>query len=313
MPRAAPSTIPRPQLPPQGARAHDEGTGGARNEGSGNNEARASAARRVDAYAPSAAASSSARCAHAANGPTNDPKATAAAVRRVRTARAAIRTAEANGSDVRCRNEGSGDDEAEVSTAWRAYPSAPSNLDEAMAVAVRRTSLAARRTSKGGDTDDGAFDEGSDDNETRASALPRYASSNEDEASALAARHGRAVSAARRMTGGGDIANGTSDEGFDDDEADTGAARRKYGRSTASDNDKAGATVKRLVCAARAARPSDGKHPRLRHPSGRKATHTAAKCSGATKVARRMGMGKAAANDKRNDVSFCDACSDINA
>jgi hypothetical protein len=118
-----------------------------------------------------------------------------------------------------------------------------------------------------------------------------------DEALPIAARRGRAASAARRRK---KIVNGTSDEGSDDDEVDVGPARRKYGTSAASDNDEAGATVKRLACAARL---------RL----GRKVTHTAARCSGATKVARHMGGGEVAADTWRDDVSIEDAYSVIDA
>ncbi len=81
-----------------------------------------------------------------------------------------------------------------------------------------------------------------------------------------------------------------------------GAARRKYGASAASDDNEAGATVKRLTRAAR-----------LRPSSGRKAMHAAARRSGATKVARRMGVGEVAADAGRDDVSIGDAYSDINA
>jgi hypothetical protein len=109
------------------------------------------------------------------------------------------------------------------------------------------------------------------------------------------------------MAGGGKIVNGTSDEGSDDDEADVGTARRKYGTSAASDNDEAGATVKRL------ARAAVGKHAQLRHSSGRKATHAATRRSGATKVAQRTGVGKVAADAIRDDVSIGDAYSDIDA
>jgi hypothetical protein len=231
----------------------------------------------------------------------------ASAARRVRTTRAASRAAEAKGSNDGARNEGSGNDEAKASAALRAYASAASNSDEAVAVAARRTSLAARCTSKGGDTDDGAYDKGSDNNKARASAPRAYASSSLDKASPIAARRGRAASAARRMAGGGEIVNGTSDEGSGDDKADTGAAKRKYGTSAPSDNDKAGATLKRLAHA------SVGKHARQGHPSGREATHAAARRSGGTKVARRTGMGKVAADANRDDVSIRDAYSDIDA
>jgi hypothetical protein len=78
--------------------AHDKGTDGARYKGSGNDEAEASAARRVDVYAPSAAALSAARRAHAVSGPTDNPKATASAARHAHTARAAVRAAKATGA-----------------------------------------------------------------------------------------------------------------------------------------------------------------------------------------------------------------------
>ena len=135
--------------------------------------------------------------------------------------------------------------------------------------------------------------------------------SNEDEALVLAPRRRGAMSAARHTSGGGNIVDGTSNEGSDDDEADASTTRREYVRSTASNYDKAGATVERLARAARAARPSDGGHPRLRRPSGREAMDTAARRSGTTKAAQHMGVGKAAS--KGDDVSFCDAYSDTNA
>ncbi len=58
------------------------------------------------------------RRAYAASGTANDPKATASAARRVRTARAAIRTAEANAG---AHNEGSNGDEAAASAPRCAY------------------------------------------------------------------------------------------------------------------------------------------------------------------------------------------------
>jgi hypothetical protein len=190
--------------------------------------------------------------------------------------RAAVRAAKAKGSDVGARYEGSGVDKAEASAAWHTYASAVADANEAAAIASRRTSLAARRVSKGGNTDNDAFDKGSDDDEARASAPRTYASSSSDEALPIAVRRGRAASAARRRK---KIVNGTSDEGSDDDKADVGTTRRKYGTSAA-----AVITVKRLARAAR-----------LRPSSGCKATHAAARRSCATKVARRMGMGEVAA------------------
>ena len=65
---------------------------------------------------------SAARRSYAASGTTNNPKATASAARRARTARVAVRTTQAHnkGADRAC-NEGSGDNEAEASAARRAY------------------------------------------------------------------------------------------------------------------------------------------------------------------------------------------------
>ena len=132
--------------------------------------------------------------AHAAQLAISD-RATASAARRVHTARAAVCAAEANRSDAVARNEGSGDNEAKASAALREKGSAAFDSDKAAAVATRRTSLAARRASKGGDTNNGAFDEGYDDNKARASAARAYASSSSDEAP-IAARRGHAASAA---------------------------------------------------------------------------------------------------------------------
>jgi hypothetical protein len=85
------------------ALAHNKGTDGAHYEGFGDDKAEVSAARRVDTYVQSAAASSAASRAHAASGPTYDPKATASAARRAPTARAAVRTSEAKPSPTRPR------------------------------------------------------------------------------------------------------------------------------------------------------------------------------------------------------------------
>ena len=56
--------------------------------------------------------------------------------------------------------------------------------------------LAAGRIAKGGNINNGAFDEGSNKDKARVSASRAYALSDEDEASAPAARHGRAASVA---------------------------------------------------------------------------------------------------------------------
>ena len=66
-----------------------------------------------------------------------------------------------------------------------------------------------------------------------------HASAASDEASAPAARHVRAASAARGTAKGGYIVDGTSDEGSDDDEA----ARRTYVASATSEDDEAVATA----------------------------------------------------------------------
>ena len=85
-----------------------------------------------------------------------------------------------------------------------------------------------------------------------------HASAASDEASAPAARHVRAASAARGTAEGGYIVDGTSDEGSDDDEAEASAARRTYVASAASEDDEAVSTAERRTCAAMAARHADG-------------------------------------------------------
>ena len=67
------------------------------------------------------AAASAARHVYAASGTTNNPKATTFAARRACMARAAVRTAKANGINDGARNKGSGDNEAKVSAIRRAY------------------------------------------------------------------------------------------------------------------------------------------------------------------------------------------------
>ena len=102
---------------------------GAYNEGSDVDEAAASAVRR----------------AYTASGTVDDPKATAAAVRRARMARAAVRMAKAHRIGNGARNKGSGDDkvgpvnEAAAMAERRTYvASAAANDNEAAASAARR-------------------------------------------------------------------------------------------------------------------------------------------------------------------------------
>ena len=173
----------------------------------------------------------SAKRSYAASSIADDPKATAAAARRARTARAAICTAEAHGIGNGARNEGSGNDEAEVSAARRTYiPSATSDAGKAAAFAARCASaaLASGRTAKGGGIHNRAVDEGPNKDEAGASALCTYASSNEDEASTPAARRGCVANAAQRTAGGDDFVDGTLDEGSNVDKADVSAARCKH-------------------------------------------------------------------------------------
>ncbi len=65
------------------------------------------------------AAASAVKHAYAAFGTTDNPNAMAAAARHVRTARAAVRTAEAHGVGDGARNEGPGNNEAKASAARR--------------------------------------------------------------------------------------------------------------------------------------------------------------------------------------------------
>jgi hypothetical protein len=114
------------------ALAHDKGTDKARYEGSGNNEAKASTTRGVDAYAPSTAASSAARRVHAASGPANNPKATASATRRAPTVRAAVRTAKAKSSPARPRGakrDGGASDRTDGGCPKNSLPKSTGHLD----------------------------------------------------------------------------------------------------------------------------------------------------------------------------------------
>jgi hypothetical protein len=130
-----------------------------------------------------------------------------------------------------------------------------------------------------------------------------HASAASDEASAPAARHVRAASAARGTAKGGYIVDGTSDEGSDDDEAKASAAMRTYVASTASEDNEAVSTAERRACAVMAARHADGGRLRQRRPSRRKATASAARRTRTTKAARRMGVNEAASDAKGDDVA----------
>ena len=126
----------------------------------------------------------------------------------------------------------SNNNKAVESTARRGHASAASNKDEALAPAARRvrTASASRGMAGGGYSVVGTSDEGSDDNKAAESAVRHaYASaaSNEDEALASTAMHVHVARAARRTAGGGDIGDRASDEGSDDNEANTGAMRHK--------------------------------------------------------------------------------------
>jgi hypothetical protein len=280
----------------------DEINDGAYNKGSLDNKAEASAARRT--YA-----------AHAAS---DDDEASASAARRARAAIVAQRKAGGGDIDDGAFNEGSDNDEAAESAARREYASAASDNDEALAPAARRVraASAARGTAVGGYIVDGTCNEGSNNNKAAESAARHaYASaaSDEDEASAPAARHVRAASAARGTAKGGYVVDGTSDEGSDDDEAKASAARGAYVASTASNNDEAVATAERRLCAAMAARHADGGRLRQRCPSGRKATASAARRTRTTKVARRTGVNEAASDAKGDDVASRDDDSEVDA
>jgi len=151
---------------------------GAFDEGSNDDEAAESAVRRGYASAAS-----------------DDDEASAPAARRMRTASAARGTAEGGYIVVGTSDEGSDDNEAAESTARHAYASAAS--DEASAPAARhvRVASAARGTAKGGYIVDGTSDEGSDDNEAKASAVRctyvASATSENDEAVSIAERRAR--------------------------------------------------------------------------------------------------------------------------
>ncbi len=201
---------------------------------------------------------SAARRAYAASVAANNNKAAAAAARRTCAAIAALRTAEANKINDGAHNKGSLNNEAKVSVARRAYAArAASNDNEASASAARRAhaAIVAGCTAGGGDIDDGAFNEGSDnDKATESAARYEYASaaSNNDEASAPAARRVHAASAARCTVEGVYIVNGTSNKGSDNNKAAESTARHGYASAT-SDKDEASAPATRHVRAASAA------------------------------------------------------------
>ena len=129
-----------------------------------------------------------------------------------------------------------------------------------------------------------------------------HASAASDEASASAARHVHAASAAQGTAKGGYIVDGTSDEGSDDNEAKASAAMRTYVASAASEDDEAVSTAKRRACAAMAAVHADGGRLRQRCPSRRKATASATRRMRTMKAARRTGINKAASDAKGDDV-----------
>ena len=215
---------------------------GAYDEGSNGDEAAASAAGR--AYVASIAA--------------DNNKAAASTARCACTAIAALSTAEADGIDNGAHNDGSLNDKAEARAKRRAYAArAAANGNKASASAARRVRAAimAWRTAQGGDIDNRVCKEGSNDSDAVESAARRghaSAASNEAEASAPTARRVRAASAVQGTAEGGYIVIGTSNEGFDDNEAAESAARRAD-TSAASDEDEALAPAGRRVCVARAA------------------------------------------------------------
>jgi hypothetical protein len=117
-----------------------------------------------------------------------------------------------------------------------------------------RAAIVARHTAGGGDIDNGAFDEGSDNDEAAESAARHgYASaaSDDDEASAPAARHVRAASAARGTAEGGYIVVGTSDEGSNNNEAAESTARCAYASATSDEALAPAARHVRVVSVAR--------------------------------------------------------------
>ena len=129
----------------------------------------------------------------------------------------------------------------------------------------------------------------------------------DDEASAPAARHVRAASAARGTAKGGYIVDGTSDEGSDDDEAEASAATRTYVTSAASEDDEAVATAERRACAAMVARHADGGRLRQRR------TRTTTTRTRTMKAARRTGVNEAASDAKGNDVASRDDDTEVDS
>jgi hypothetical protein len=139
---------------------------------------------------------------------SDEDEASAPAARHVGAESAARGTTEGSYIVDGTSDEGSNDNEAAESTARRAYASAASNEDEASAPAARhvRAASAARGTAEGGYIVDGTSDEGSDDDEAKASAARRAyvasAASDDDKAVATAERHACAAIAARHADGG---------------------------------------------------------------------------------------------------------------
>jgi hypothetical protein len=163
---------------------------GAFDKGSDNDEAAASARRE---YASAA---------------SDKDEASAPTARCVRTASAARGTAEGGYIVDGTSDKGSDDNKAAESAARHAYASAASDEDEASAPAARhlRAASAARGTAEGGYIVDGTSNEGSDDDEAKASTARRAyvasAASDDDEAVATAKRHACAAMAARHADGG---------------------------------------------------------------------------------------------------------------
>ncbi len=188
----------------------------------------------------------------------------------------------------------------------RGYASAASDDDEASAPAAscKRMASAARGTAEGGYIVVGTSDEGYDNNEAAESTARRaYASATSDEASAPAARHVHAASAARARAATPLTGPPTRAQGFNDNEAEASAKRCTYVASAASEDNEAVSTAERRACAAMAARHADGGRLRQRHPSRCEATASAARRTRTMKAARCTGVNEAASNAKGDDVT----------